>query len=113
MVIKLRAPKVGYTSTTINFILRQAILFFFFFFERQIWITDGPLEYHRVTSRTTRSYPSPLDIMPIHQFRRKPDKYWKNPLVGIEPRTYLLVPKPYLTPKTPLGYKAMGRQAIL
>ncbi|MFS7997748.1 hypothetical protein Hanom_Chr12g01145531 [Helianthus anomalus] len=35
--------------------------FFFFFFERQIWITDGPLEYHRATSRTTRSYPSPLD----------------------------------------------------
>ncbi|MFS7908375.1 hypothetical protein Hanom_Chr01g00082431 [Helianthus anomalus] len=34
--------------------------FFFFFFERQIWITDGPLEYHRATSRTTRSYPSPL-----------------------------------------------------
>ncbi|MFS8008520.1 hypothetical protein Hanom_Chr14g01273771 [Helianthus anomalus] len=31
-----------------------------FFFERQIWITDGPLEYHRATSRTTRSYPSPL-----------------------------------------------------
>ncbi|KAM0020579.1 hypothetical protein Hdeb2414_s0025g00668671 [Helianthus debilis subsp. tardiflorus] len=30
------------------------------FFERQIWITDGPLEYHRATSRTTRSYPSPL-----------------------------------------------------
>ncbi|MFS7935852.1 hypothetical protein Hanom_Chr05g00408411 [Helianthus anomalus] len=33
---------------------------FFFFFERQIWITDGTLEYHRVASRTTRSYPSPL-----------------------------------------------------
>ncbi|MFS7995633.1 hypothetical protein Hanom_Chr12g01120221 [Helianthus anomalus] len=32
----------------------------FFFFERQIWITDGPLEYHRATSRTIRSYPSPL-----------------------------------------------------
>ncbi|MFS7903041.1 hypothetical protein Hanom_Chr01g00019331 [Helianthus anomalus] len=31
-----------------------------FFFERQIWITDGPLEYHRATSRTTRSYPSPV-----------------------------------------------------
>ncbi|MFS7910943.1 hypothetical protein Hanom_Chr02g00112131 [Helianthus anomalus] len=26
----------------------------------QIWITDGLLEYHRATSRTTRSYPSPL-----------------------------------------------------
>ncbi|KAF5784703.1 hypothetical protein HanXRQr2_Chr10g0420041 [Helianthus annuus] len=23
-------------------------------------ITDGPLEYHRATSKTTRSYPSPL-----------------------------------------------------
>ncbi|KAF5817116.1 hypothetical protein HanRHA438_Chr02g0050361 [Helianthus annuus] len=33
---------------------------FFFFFERQIWITDVLLEYHRATSRTTRSYPSPL-----------------------------------------------------
>ncbi|MFS7952189.1 hypothetical protein Hanom_Chr07g00604061 [Helianthus anomalus] len=31
-----------------------------FFFERQNWITDRPLEYHRATSRTTRSYPSPL-----------------------------------------------------
>ncbi|MFS7925610.1 hypothetical protein Hanom_Chr04g00287071 [Helianthus anomalus] len=34
---------------------------FIFFFERQIWITDGPLGYNRATSRTTRSYPSPLD----------------------------------------------------
>ncbi|MFS7949699.1 hypothetical protein Hanom_Chr06g00574651 [Helianthus anomalus] len=60
-----------------------------FFFERQIWITDGPLEYHRVTSGTTRSYPSPLGIiMPIHQFRRKPNKYGTTPFVGIEPRTY-------------------------
>ncbi|MFS7948617.1 hypothetical protein Hanom_Chr06g00561981 [Helianthus anomalus] len=32
-----------------------------FFFERQIRITDRSLEYHRVTSRTTRLYPSPLD----------------------------------------------------
>ncbi|MFS7921362.1 hypothetical protein Hanom_Chr03g00235921 [Helianthus anomalus] len=24
------------------------------------WNTDGPLEYHRATSRTPRSYPSPL-----------------------------------------------------
>ncbi|MFS7949913.1 hypothetical protein Hanom_Chr06g00577221 [Helianthus anomalus] len=31
-----------------------------FFFERQIWITDGSLEYHCATSRTIRSYPSPL-----------------------------------------------------
>ncbi|MFS7979746.1 hypothetical protein Hanom_Chr10g00931311 [Helianthus anomalus] len=52
----------------------------FFFFERQIWITDGPLEYHRATSGITRSYPSPLDIMHIHQFRRKPNKYGKTPL---------------------------------
>ncbi|MFS7916101.1 hypothetical protein Hanom_Chr02g00173161 [Helianthus anomalus] len=35
-------------------------LFNFFFFERQIWITDAPLEYYRVTSRTTRSYQFPL-----------------------------------------------------
>ncbi|MFS8001930.1 hypothetical protein Hanom_Chr13g01196111 [Helianthus anomalus] len=63
------------------------LLLFLFFFERQIWITDGPLEYHRVTSRTTRSYLSPLGIMPIHQFRRKPSKYGKNPLfVRIELR---------------------------
>ncbi|MFS7937850.1 hypothetical protein Hanom_Chr05g00432611 [Helianthus anomalus] len=40
--------------------LRWCLSIFFFFFERQIWITDGPLEYHRATSRTTRSYPSPL-----------------------------------------------------
>ncbi|MFS8028093.1 hypothetical protein Hanom_Chr16g01506441 [Helianthus anomalus] len=58
------------------------------FFERQIWITNGPLEYHRVTSGTTRSYPSPLGLMPIHQFRRKPNKYGKKTLVRIEPSTY-------------------------
>ncbi|MFS7899415.1 hypothetical protein Hanom_Chr00s056836g01783301 [Helianthus anomalus] len=34
---------------------------YIYIFERQIWITDGALEYHRATSRTTRSYPSPLD----------------------------------------------------
>ncbi|MFS7941171.1 hypothetical protein Hanom_Chr05g00473061 [Helianthus anomalus] len=49
--------------------------FFFLFFERQIWITDEPLEYHRATSRTTRSYPSPLGY----------NAY--TPIVGIEPRT--------------------------
>ncbi|MFS8029066.1 hypothetical protein Hanom_Chr16g01517951 [Helianthus anomalus] len=31
-----------------------------FFFVLQIWITDGPLEYHRNISGTTRSYPSLL-----------------------------------------------------
>ncbi|MFS7942298.1 hypothetical protein Hanom_Chr06g00486731 [Helianthus anomalus] len=30
------------------------------FFCGQIWITNGPLEYHRATSVTVRSYPSPL-----------------------------------------------------
>ncbi|MFS7907245.1 hypothetical protein Hanom_Chr01g00069001 [Helianthus anomalus] len=33
---------------------------FYSFFLTANWITDGPLEYHRATSRTTRSYPSPL-----------------------------------------------------
>ncbi|MFS8010470.1 hypothetical protein Hanom_Chr14g01297451 [Helianthus anomalus] len=61
---------------------------YIYFFERQIWITDGPLEYHRATSRITRSYPSPLgNNMPIHQFRRKPNKSGKTPFVGIEPMT--------------------------
>ncbi|MFS8026434.1 hypothetical protein Hanom_Chr16g01486681 [Helianthus anomalus] len=55
---------------------------------RQICITDGPLEYYRATSGTTRSYPSPLGIMSIHQFRRKTNKYVKIPLVRIERRTY-------------------------
>ncbi|MFS7889139.1 hypothetical protein Hanom_Chr00s000003g01603401 [Helianthus anomalus] len=32
----------------------------FFFLNGKFWITDGPLEYYRATSRTTRSYPSPL-----------------------------------------------------
>ncbi|MFS7942751.1 hypothetical protein Hanom_Chr06g00492091 [Helianthus anomalus] len=45
------------------------LTFFFFFFERQIWITDGLLEYHRATSRTTRSYPSPLGIYFTHVSR--------------------------------------------
>ncbi|MFS7952480.1 hypothetical protein Hanom_Chr07g00607431 [Helianthus anomalus] len=53
--------------------------FLSFFFERQIWITDGPLEYHRATRGTIRSYPSSLGIMP-HQFRRKPNKHGKTPL---------------------------------
>ncbi|MFS7889826.1 hypothetical protein Hanom_Chr00s000005g01611621 [Helianthus anomalus] len=61
---------------------------FFFIFEQQIWIAGGPLEYHRATSGTTRSYPSSLDIMSIHQFRRKPNKYEKKNLMGIERRTY-------------------------
>ncbi|MFS8007543.1 hypothetical protein Hanom_Chr14g01262251 [Helianthus anomalus] len=59
-----------------------------FFLKRQIWITDGPLEYHRDTSGTTRSYPSPLGIMPTHQFRSKLNKYGKKLLVVIELRTY-------------------------
>ncbi|MFS7943830.1 hypothetical protein Hanom_Chr06g00504811 [Helianthus anomalus] len=36
------------------------VFIFINFFEQQFWITDGPLEYHRATSGTTRSYPSPL-----------------------------------------------------
>ncbi|MFS7967152.1 hypothetical protein Hanom_Chr09g00782421 [Helianthus anomalus] len=48
----------------------------------------GSLEYHRAISGTTRSYSSSLGIMLIHQFRRKPNKYGKNPLLGIEPKTY-------------------------
>ncbi|MFS7972670.1 hypothetical protein Hanom_Chr09g00847521 [Helianthus anomalus] len=52
------------------------------------WITDGPFEYHCAISETIRLYPSPLDIMLIHQFRRKLNKYEKTPLVRIEPRTY-------------------------
>ncbi|MFS7994374.1 hypothetical protein Hanom_Chr12g01105181 [Helianthus anomalus] len=43
-----------------------------FFFERQNWITNGPLEYHRVISGTGR----------------KPNKYGKNSLVRIEHMTY-------------------------
>ncbi|MFS7983770.1 hypothetical protein Hanom_Chr11g00978401 [Helianthus anomalus] len=55
------------------------------------------MKYHRATSGTTRSYPSPLGIMPIYKYRRKPNKYEKTPLVGIEPRTYWskrLIPPP-------------------
>ncbi|MFS7956683.1 hypothetical protein Hanom_Chr07g00657411 [Helianthus anomalus] len=52
------------------------------------WITDGSLEYHCVISEIIRSYPSTLIIMLIHQFKRKSNKYGKNPFVGIEPRTY-------------------------
>ncbi|MFS7982871.1 hypothetical protein Hanom_Chr11g00967871 [Helianthus anomalus] len=40
----------------------------------------GSLEYHCAINGTTRSYPSPLGIMHIHQFRRKPNKYGKTPL---------------------------------
>ncbi|MFS7895576.1 hypothetical protein Hanom_Chr00s003057g01708381 [Helianthus anomalus] len=79
-----------------------------FFFERQIWITDGPLEYYRSTSGTTRSYPSPLGIIPIHQFKRKPNKYGKNPPCGIRTRDQL-IQKSYLIPKMSLGYKVMRK----
>ncbi|MFS7950482.1 hypothetical protein Hanom_Chr07g00583761 [Helianthus anomalus] len=58
-----------------------------FTFLRQIWITDGLLKYHRVISGSTRSYPSPLSIMSIHQFSRKPNKYGKHPREKIEPKT--------------------------
>ncbi|MFS8011726.1 hypothetical protein Hanom_Chr14g01312441 [Helianthus anomalus] len=78
------------------FLLLQFLALNSFFFERQIWITDGPLEYHRATRGTTRSYPSPLGIM-SHQFRRKPNKHGKTSLVGIEPGTYWsqsLIPPP-------------------
>ncbi|MFS7988918.1 hypothetical protein Hanom_Chr11g01040511 [Helianthus anomalus] len=44
--------------------------------------------------------------MPIHQFRRKPNKYGKNPLCENRTRDQL-VPKPYLIPKMSLGYKTM------
>ncbi|MFS8013994.1 hypothetical protein Hanom_Chr15g01339471 [Helianthus anomalus] len=39
--------------------------------------------------------------MPIHQFRRKPNKYGKKPLTQD-----LLITKSYPTPKMPLDYKA-------
>ncbi|MFS7896731.1 hypothetical protein Hanom_Chr00s005691g01729811 [Helianthus anomalus] len=76
-----------------------------FFFERQIWITDVPLEYYHVTSGTTRSYSSSLGIMSIHQFKRKPNIYEKNILVGIEPRTF--GPKVLTHPEMSLDYKDM------
>ncbi|MFS7927765.1 hypothetical protein Hanom_Chr04g00312981 [Helianthus anomalus] len=59
---------------------------FITFFKREIWITDRPLEYNRVISGTTRSYSSPLGIMPIHKFMKKPNKYEKTPLVRMNPR---------------------------
>ncbi|MFS7932558.1 hypothetical protein Hanom_Chr04g00369231 [Helianthus anomalus] len=46
--------------------------------------------------------------MPIHQFRRKPNKHGKNSLCGNRTQD-LLVPKFYPTTKMPLGYKAMGK----
>ncbi|MFS8022894.1 hypothetical protein Hanom_Chr16g01444881 [Helianthus anomalus] len=58
------------------------------FSEQQIWITDESLEYYRVNSVTTRSYPSLVGMLPIHRFRSKPNKYGKNPLMRIEPKTY-------------------------
>ncbi|MFS7924360.1 hypothetical protein Hanom_Chr03g00271661 [Helianthus anomalus] len=60
------------------------IAFNFHFFERQIWITDEPLKYHRATDGTTKSYPSPLGIILIHQFKRKPNKYEKKTHVEID-----------------------------
>ncbi|MFS7895212.1 hypothetical protein Hanom_Chr00s002522g01701121 [Helianthus anomalus] len=77
---------------------------FFFFFNGKF---GSPLEYHRATCGTTRSYPSPLGIMSIHQFRSKPNKYGKKLPCGNRTQD-LLVPKPYPTHKMPQGYKAMG-----
>ncbi|MFS7904428.1 hypothetical protein Hanom_Chr01g00035911 [Helianthus anomalus] len=45
------------------------------------WITDEPLDYYRVTSGITRSYPFPLGVILIHQFRSQSNKYGKTPLV--------------------------------
>ncbi|MFS7926081.1 hypothetical protein Hanom_Chr04g00292811 [Helianthus anomalus] len=81
-----------------------------FFLNDKFWINDGPLEYHRATSGTTRSYPSPLGIMPIHQFRRKPNKYGKTPLWESNPGP--IGTKALSHPKIPLGYKAMGTKSI-
>ncbi|MFS7919671.1 hypothetical protein Hanom_Chr03g00215421 [Helianthus anomalus] len=56
------------------------LLFTDIFLTANLDLTDGPLEYDCATSGTIRSYPSPLGIMPIHQFRRKRNKYEKNPV---------------------------------
>ncbi|MFS7964715.1 hypothetical protein Hanom_Chr08g00753601 [Helianthus anomalus] len=48
------------------------------FFNDKFGSPDRSLEYYRATSGTTRSYPSPLGIMAIHQFRRKPNKCGKK-----------------------------------
>ncbi|MFS8024147.1 hypothetical protein Hanom_Chr16g01459811 [Helianthus anomalus] len=46
--------------------------------------------------------------MAIHQFRRKSNNYGKSP--SCENRTQdLLVPKPYPTPKMPLGYEPWAK----
>ncbi|MFS8013208.1 hypothetical protein Hanom_Chr14g01330101 [Helianthus anomalus] len=51
-----------------------------FFLNDKFWITNGSLEYHHATSGTIRSYPSPLGIIHIYQFRSKPNKYEKTSL---------------------------------
>ncbi|MFS7920179.1 hypothetical protein Hanom_Chr03g00221391 [Helianthus anomalus] len=79
---------------------------FIFFFNDKFWITDGSMEYHRATDRTTRSYLSSLGIMSIYQFSRKPNKYGKNPLCDNRTQD-LLVPNPYPNTKMPLDYKVM------
>ncbi|MFS8028993.1 hypothetical protein Hanom_Chr16g01517101 [Helianthus anomalus] len=67
--------------------INTSLFFFFFLSERQIWITDGLLQYHRATSRTTRSYPSPLGNNAYTPIRRKPNKSGKTFFMGIEPMT--------------------------
>ncbi|MFS7944716.1 putative hydro-lyase [Helianthus anomalus] len=53
----------------------------FFFLNGKFWITDGPLEYHRVTSGTTRS-------CIYTNSGGNPINMGKPSIVGIEPRTY-------------------------
>ncbi|MFS7997621.1 hypothetical protein Hanom_Chr12g01143931 [Helianthus anomalus] len=79
---------------------------FYPFIERKIWITDGSVEYHRATSGITRSYPSLLGIMPIHQFRRKLNKYGKTHLCksNAGPNN----PKILSHSKITLGYRVIG-----
>ncbi|MFS8013438.1 hypothetical protein Hanom_Chr14g01332971 [Helianthus anomalus] len=60
---------------------------YIFCFERQIWINDRSLEYHRVTSGTTRSYPSPLGNNVYTHIREKPNKSEKKLSCEIESRT--------------------------
>ncbi|MFS8026174.1 hypothetical protein Hanom_Chr16g01483791 [Helianthus anomalus] len=91
---------------SLNAFTHISLFIYFFFLNGEFWITDGPLEYHRATSGTIRSYLSPLDIMPIHRFRRKANKYGKNPPCGNRTQD-LLVSKSYPTTKMPLGYKAI------
>ncbi|MFS7992987.1 hypothetical protein Hanom_Chr12g01088731 [Helianthus anomalus] len=75
----------------------RCIFFFFFFLNGKFGSLTDHWSIIVPPAEPPDHIPSPLGIMRIHQFRRKPNKYGKNPHSGNRTQD-LLVIKSYLTP---------------